>query len=160
MHSVSLSSSCSSLERRRLSKVKKDDSSLKTCHDREAREMAGQRMVRQTKIRMATASRELRRSEFARYVGHLSSTREVGRNLCRNGRSGNRVLWEYIEAFDKELGRPQLVLPKLWEMMQSKDTKNLNMDKDLDEILSRIKQTGWNESTRTKRFWTQDDEGQ
>ena len=45
-------------------------------------------------------------------------------------------------------------MTKLWQMMQSRDTKNLNLDKDLDEFLSKIKQTGWNESTRTKRFWT------
>ena len=38
-------------------------------------------------------------------------------------------------------------------MMQSRDTKNLHCDQDLDEILSKIKQTS--ESTRTKRFWSQ-----
>ena len=70
----------------------------------------------------------------------------------------DRVLWEHIEAFDKEVGHPQLIMTKLWQMMQSRDTKNLNLDKDLDEIMSRVKQTGWNESTRTKRFWTQDDD--
>ena len=70
----------------------------------------------------------------------------------------DRVLWEYIEAFDKERGRPQLIMTKLWQMMESKDTKNLNLDKDLDEIFSKTEQTGWNESTRTVRFWTQDDE--
>ena len=51
----------------------------------------------------------------------------------------DRVLWEYIEAFDKERGRPQLIMTKLWQMMQSKDTKNLKLDKDLDEILSKTK---------------------
>ena len=34
--------------------------------------------------------------------------------------------------------------------MQSRDTKNLNFDKDFDEIFSKLKQTGWNESTKTK----------
>ena len=43
-------------------------------------------------------------------------------------------------------------------MMQSRNTKNLNLDKDLDEILSKIKQTRWAESTRTKSFWTQNEE--
>ena len=42
--------------------------------------------------------------------------------------------------------------------MQSRDTKNFNVGKDLDEILSEITQTGWNESTRTRRFWTQDED--
>ena len=37
--------------------------------------------------------------------------------------------------------------------MQSRDTKNLTLDKDIDEMLSRVKQTGCNESTRTKIFW-------
>ena len=59
----------------------------------------------------------------------------------------NRILWEYIEAFDKERGRPQLIMTKLWQMMLSRDTKNLNLDKDLDEMLSKMKQTGENDST-------------
>ena len=90
---------------------------------------------------------------------------EMQRNLdeaqnksCEVERTLDRVLWEYIEAFDKERGRPQLIMTKLWQMMLSRDTMNLNLDKEVDEILSRIKQTGWNESTRTKRFWTQDDD--
>ena len=70
----------------------------------------------------------------------------------------NRILWEYIEAFDKERGRPRLILTKLWQIAQSRETKNLNLDKDFDEILSNIKQTCWSESTRTKSFWTQDEE--
>ena len=70
----------------------------------------------------------------------------------------DRVLWEYMEAFDKELGRPRLIMTKLWQMMQRRDTKNFNLDKDFDDMMSKVKQTGWNESTRTKRFWTQDDD--
>ena len=42
-------------------------------------------------------------------------------------RKSNWVLWEYIEAFDKERGRPRLIMTKLWQMMQSRDTKNLNL---------------------------------
>ena len=42
-------------------------------------------------------------------------------------------------------------MTKLWQMMQRRDTKNLNSDRYLDEILTKIKQTGWNESTRTER---------
>ena len=38
----------------------------------------------------------------------------------------DRVLWEYIEAFDKERGRPQLIMTKQWQMKQSRDTKKLN----------------------------------
>ena len=56
------------------------------------------------------------------------------------------------------VGRPQLIMKKMWQMMQSKDTKNLNLDKDFEEIVSEVKQVGWNESTRTKRFWRQDED--
>ena len=62
----------------------------------------------------------------------------------------DRVLWQYIDAFDKERGRPRLIMTKLWQLMQISETKNLNLDKDLDEILNKIKQTRWDESTRTK----------
>ena len=49
----------------------------------------------------------------------------------------NRILLEYIEAFDNERGRPRLIMTKLWQLMQSRDTKNLNVDKGLDEILTK-----------------------
>ena len=60
----------------------------------------------------------------------------------------NSLLWEYIEAFDKERGRPKTVMTKLWQ-------RALNLDKDFEEILSKIKQTGGNEATRTRRFRAQ-----
>ena len=62
-------------------KSEKDNCSLETCHDREARKMAGQIMVRKNKVPMATASRVRRRSEFAQHVGHLSAIRKLERNL-------------------------------------------------------------------------------
>ena len=34
-------------------------------------------------------------------------------------------------------------------MKLSRDTKNLNLDKDFDDIMSKIKQIGWNESNIT-----------
>ena len=58
-------------------KSEQDNCSLETYHDREARKMAGQRMVRKNKVPMATGSR----GEFAQHVGHLSATRKLERNL-------------------------------------------------------------------------------
>ena len=69
----------------------------------------------------------------------------------------NRILWEYIEAFDKERERSRLMMTKLWQMMQSRETKILSLEKDLDENLGNIKQTGWSETARTKRLWLQDE---
>ena len=39
-------------------------------------------------------------------------------------------------------------MAKLWQLLQSRGTKNLNVDKDI----------GWNDWTRTRRFWTQDED--
>ena len=47
---------------------------------------------------------------------------------------------------------------KLWQMMQCRETKNLFVDKDFDEILSKIKRTGWSEPSRTQMFWAQDED--
>ena len=41
----------------KIDKSEKDNCSLETCHDREARKMAGQRMVRKNKVPIATANR-------------------------------------------------------------------------------------------------------
>ena len=70
----------------------------------------------------------------------------------------DRVRWEDIEAFDKEMGRPQLIMTKQWQMMQSRDTKNSNLDKGFEEMMSEVKQIGLNETTRTTGFWKQDED--
>ena len=46
-------------------------------------------------------------------------------------------------------------MDKMWHMMQSKDTKTLNLDTYLEENTNNA---GWNDSTKTKRFWTQDED--
>ena len=64
-------------------------------------------------------------------IEELQRNLDEAQNRCYDvERKLDRVLWEYIEAFDKEMGRPQLIMTKLWQMMQIKDTKNLNLDKD------------------------------
>ena len=40
-------------------------------------------------------------------------------------------------------------MTEMWQMVQSRNTNNLNLDKDFEEIVSKVKQVGWNESTRT-----------
>ena len=70
----------------------------------------------------------------------------------------DRVLGEYIDSFEKEMGRPQHIMNKMWQMMQSRDTKNLNLDKDFQEIMSKMKQAGCNESTKSTGFWRPDED--
>ena len=65
---------------------------------------------------------------------------------------------DFLEASDKEEACPQLIQAKLWQMTQSRDTKHLNLDRGFDEMMSKMKQTGWTKATRTRRFWMQDDD--
>ena len=44
-------------------------------------------------------------------------------------------------------------MTKLWQLMQSRDTENLNLDKDLEEILSKMKQMGGSEEDKTTRHY-------
>ena len=49
-------------------------------------------------------------------------------------------------------------MDKMWQNMQSNDTETMNLDKDIEEILNKAKQTGWNGSTKTTRVWTEKEE--
>ena len=57
---------------------------------------------------------------------------------------------------DQEFGRPHYIMDKVWQMMQSNDTKTMNLDKDFEELMGKAQQTGWNGSTT--RFWTEKEE--
>ena len=85
---------------------------------------------------------------------------ELQRNLdeaqaraCETERKLGRVLGEYIYSYEKERVRAHYIMDKMRQMMQSKDTETLNLDKDSEEIMNKVKQAWWNESTKTKRFW-------
>ena len=49
----------------------------------------------------------------------------------------DRVLGEYVDSFEKELGHPHHIMDKMWQMMQNRDTKTLNLDFD------EVKQAGF-----------------
>ena len=74
---------------------------------------------------------------------HESS--EAEQNLCS-------ALREYADTFDKDHGRPKTAVTKLRQLMQSRDTTNLNLD--LEEILAKMKQMGWSDDDTTGT-WTQ-----
>ena len=69
-----------------------------------------------------------------------------------------RVLGKYIYSFEKEMERPHYIMDKMWQMMQSKDTETSNLDKHFEEIINKVQHARWNESTKTKRFWTQEED--
>ena len=68
-----------------------------------------------------------------------------------------REINEYTHPRDQELGRPHHIMDKMWQMMQSNDTETTYLDKDFEEMLNKAKQTGWNGSTNTTRFWAEEE---
>ena len=83
-------------------------------------------------------------------VAHARAS-ETARKLCR-------VLGDYIHSWEQELERPRYVMDKMWQNVQSNGAKTMNLDKDIEEILNKAKQTGWNGSTKTTRVWTEKEE--
>ena len=75
---------------------------------------------------------------------------ETERKLCR-------LLGEQNQTWEAECERSQYVMDMICLMMQSNDTKTMNFDKYVEEVLNNPKQTGWNGSTRTTRFWAEED---
>ena len=59
-----------------------------------------------------------------------------------------REINEYLQSWDPELGRPHHIMDKMWQMMQSNDTKTMNLDKVLEEMVSKAKHRGLNGSTK------------
>ena len=76
---------------------------------------------------------------------------EAEQRLC----SALRV---HVDTFDNVRGRPKTIMTKLWQLMQSRDTKHLDLDEDLEEILSKMKQMGGSEEVKTRRLWAQDED--
>ena len=62
----------------------------------------------------------------------------------------------FFEAEQRHRGRLKTIMTKLSLLMQSRDTKNRNLDKDLEEILSEMKQMGGS-GDKTRRLWAQDE---
>ena len=56
-----------------------------------------------------------------------------------------KVSEEYLYSWDQEIDRPQEVNERQWQMMQSNDTKSLNLDKDFDGLQGMVQQIGWND---------------
>ena len=73
---------------------------------------------------------------------------EAEQSLC----SGLR---EYVDRYDKDLGRARTLMTNCWQSMQSRDTKNMNIEKDLEEMHSTVRKVGWCEEEKTAKLWKQ-----
>ena len=45
--------------------------------------------------------------------------------------------------------------PKCWQSVQSRGTKNLNLEKDWEDIQSTARRVGWCEEEKTAKLWKQ-----
>ena len=48
---------------------------------------------------------------------------------------------------------------KLWQMVQSSNTKSENLEHDFDEIVAKVQELGWKDAKRLCRCWVQKEEG-
>ena len=42
------------------------------------------------------------------------------------------------------------MMTKLWQSMQSGDTKNMNLDKEIEDVLSTVRKMAWSEEERER----------
>ena len=73
---------------------------------------------------------------------------EAEQSLCN-------ALREYVDCFDKDRGRARTLMTKCWQSIQCLDTKNLNIDKDLEDIQSTARRAGWSEEEKAERLCKQ-----
>ena len=82
---------------------------------------------------------------------------EMQRNLdeaharpCETERRLYQELEEYMYSWEREVGGPNNLSAKIWQMMQSNSTKSLNLESLL----------GWNDPTISTKVWAEkeDDE--
>ena len=71
---------------------------------------------------------------------------ESEENLCRE-------LVGYLYSWENQIGRPHNLSTKIWQMMQSNDTKSDNLENDVTEVLKKTHQLGWNETAKSIRVW-------
>ena len=73
---------------------------------------------------------------------------EAEQSLCS-------ALREYVDSHDRDRGRARTLMTKCWQSMQSRKTKNLNLDKDLEDIQSTARKVDWSDEETAARLWKQ-----
>ena len=60
-----------------------------------------------------------------------------------------------MQRSSRDRGRPKTMMTKLWQSMRSRETENLNFGKNLEDILSKMRQMGGSEEEKAARLWQQ-----
>ena len=69
--------------------------------------------------------------------------------------SQSNALREYVEGHDTDQGRARTLMTKCWQSIQSRGTKNMNLEKDLEDLHSTARKVGWCEEEKTTKLWKQ-----
>ena len=62
-----------------------------------------------------------------------------------------------VDNYGKDWDQCRTLMTKCWQSMQSRDTKNMNLEEDLEDIHSAARRVGGNEEDKTRRLWAQDE---
>ena len=65
------------------------------------------------------------------------------------------ALRECVNSYDKDEGRARTLMTKCWQSMLRRDTKSLNLEKDLEDIQSTARRVGRFEEEQTAKLWKQ-----
>ena len=61
-----------------------------------------------------------------------------------------------MRTWDEDRGRPNFIMDKIWQMLQSNDTKTLNLTTDFEKLLDLAQQVGWVGPTTPREHWTEE----
>ena len=62
-------------------------------------------------------------------------------------------------SWEQEIGRPNHLTTKIWQIIQSNNTKSDNLENDFTEILEKTHLLEWNETTKSIRCWVEKGRG-
>ena len=63
---------------------------------------------------------------------------------------------ESVDNYGRNQDQAKTLMTKCWQSMQSRGTKNMNLEKDLEHMHFTTGRVGGNEEDKTKRLWAQD----
>ena len=72
---------------------------------------------------------------------------EAEQSLCHAVR-------ENVDNYGRDQDQARTLMIKCWQSMQSRGTKNMNLEKDLEDIHSAARRVGGNEVDKTRRLGT------
>ena len=87
------------------------------------------------------------RNEKKNVVAAQQKSFEAEQSLCN-------ALREYVEGCDTDQGRARTLMTKCWQSIQSRCTKNMNLEKDLEDMRT-ARKVGWCEEEKTTKLWKQ-----